>query len=87
VFGATANRLGRYATVAKFLMEHIEEYLDSYMSRGLFSSHVVADRYGHLYLSDTELVQDAFDAVITTGVVASNTPSVEPEADEMQTGA
>jgi hypothetical protein len=52
-----------------------------------FSAHVVADRYGHLYPSDTERVQDAFDAVFASGVVASNTPSVESEADQMQTGA
>ncbi len=45
------------------------------------------DRYGHLYPSDTERVQDALDAAFETGLVASNTSSVEPKADQMQTGA
>ncbi len=47
---------------------------------------VTMDRYGHLYPSDTERVQDALDAAFETGLVASNTPIVEPEADQMQTG-
>ncbi len=48
---------------------------------------VTMDRYGHLYPSDNERVQDALDAAFETGLVASNTPSVESKADQMQTGA
>jgi integrase len=48
---------------------------------------VTMDRYGHLYPSDIERVQDALDAAFETGLVGSTTPSVEPEADQMQTGA
>jgi len=48
---------------------------------------VTMDRYGHLYPSDTERVQDALDAAFETGLVGPTTPSVEPEADQMQTGA
>ncbi len=48
---------------------------------------VTMDRYGHLYPSDTERVQDALDAAFETGLVDSNTPGVEPEAGQMQTGA
>jgi len=44
------------------------------------------DRYGHLYPSDVERVQDALDATLETGLGASNTQGVEPEADQMQTG-
>ncbi len=45
------------------------------------------DRYGHLYPSDIERVQDSLDAAFETGLVGSTTPSVEPEAHQMQTGA
>jgi len=48
---------------------------------------VTMDRYGHLYPSDTERVQDALDAAFEAGLVGPTTPSVEPEADQMQTGA
>jgi site-specific recombinase XerD len=48
---------------------------------------VTMDRFGHLYPSDSERVQDALDATFATGLVASDTPSVEPEADQMQTGS
>jgi integrase len=52
------------------------------------SSIVVSmNRYGHLYPSDTERVQNALDGAFETGSVVSNTPSVEPEADQTQTGA
>ncbi len=48
---------------------------------------VTMDRYGNLYPSDTERVQDALDAAFETGLVESTTPSVEPEADQMKAGA
>jgi len=47
---------------------------------------VTMDRYGHLYPSDNERVQDALDAAFETGLVASNTPIIDSEADQMQTG-
>jgi len=48
---------------------------------------VTMDRYGHLYPSDTERVQDVLDAAFETGLVASNAPMIEDKANEMQTGA
>jgi integrase len=48
---------------------------------------VTMDRYGHLYPSDNERVQDALDAAFETGLVASNMPRIKTEADQMQTGA
>jgi integrase len=48
---------------------------------------VTMDRYGHLYPSDNERVQDALDAAFETGLVASNMPRIKKEADQMQTGA
>ncbi len=48
---------------------------------------VTMDRYGHLYPSDNERVQDALDAAFETGLVASNTPTIDSEADQMQTGS
>jgi integrase len=48
---------------------------------------VTMDRYGHLYPSDTERVQDALDAAFETELVGLTTPSAEPQADQMQTGA
>jgi integrase len=48
---------------------------------------VTMDRYGHLYPSDIERVQDALDAAFETGLVASSAAKIEPEADQMQTGA
>lgn len=45
------------------------------------------DRYGHLYPSDNERVQDALDAAFETGLVASNTPAIDDKANQMQTGA
>jgi integrase len=48
---------------------------------------VTMDRYGHLYPSDIERVQDALDAAFETGLVASNTPTIEDKANQMQTGA
>ena len=47
---------------------------------------VTMDRYGHLYPSDNERVQDALDAAFETGLVALNTPTIDSEADQMQTG-
>jgi len=47
---------------------------------------VTMDRYGHLYPSDNERVQDALDAAFETGLVASNLPKIKREADQMQTG-
>jgi integrase len=48
---------------------------------------VTMDRYGHLYPSDNERVQDALDAAFETGLVGSNMPRIKTEADQMQTGA
>jgi len=48
---------------------------------------VTMDRCGHLYPSDIERVQDALDAAFETGLVASNTPTIEDKANQMQTGA
>ncbi len=48
---------------------------------------VTMDRYGHLYPSDNERVQDALDAAFETGLVASNTPTIDSEADQMRTGS
>ncbi len=42
---------------------------------------VTMDRYGHLYPSDDERVQDALDAAFETGLVASNIPRIEADAD------
>lgn len=47
---------------------------------------VTMHRYGHLYPSDNERVQDALDAAFETGLVASNTPTIDSEADHVQTG-
>jgi integrase len=47
---------------------------------------VTMDRYGHLYPSDNERVQDALDAAFETGLVESSDARVEPKADQMQTG-
>jgi integrase len=41
------------------------------------------DRYGHLYPSDNERVQDALDAASETGLVASSIPRIETDADQM----
>ena len=48
---------------------------------------VTMDRYGHLYPSDNERVQDALDAAFETGLIASNAPTIDSEADQMQTGS
>ena len=48
---------------------------------------LLMDRYGHLYPSDNERVQDALDAAFETGLVASNVPKIEAAADQMQTTA
>jgi integrase len=48
---------------------------------------VTMDRYGHLYPSDNERVQDALDEAFESGLVASNVPKIEAAADQMQTTA
>jgi len=48
---------------------------------------VTMDRYGHLYPSDTERVEDALDAAFESGLVESNLPRIEADADQMRTTA
>jgi integrase len=46
---------------------------------------VTMDRYGHLYPSDTERVEDALDAAFESGLVESSLPRIEVDADQMRT--
>jgi integrase len=48
---------------------------------------VTMDRYGHLYPSDNERVQDALDAAFETGLVESDMPKIKSDADRMRTTA
>jgi integrase len=48
---------------------------------------VTMDRYGHLYPSDNERVQDALDAAFESGLVVPGIPKIEAKADQMQTTA
>jgi integrase len=48
---------------------------------------VTMDRYGHLYPSDTERVEDALDAAFESGLVESGLPRIEVDADQMRTTA